>query len=91
MVLDATIATRGENKVWVVTFAGGGNSRAVGSGCDDDVAQALAIGGGFGAGLFFGNIGAIEIPFDGGTVNLSGSQGTGRASGTAIGTVTKKG
>ena len=91
LVLTATVEKRGEQQFWVISYGAGGNSKMVGTGCEEDVTQTLAVGGGFGAGLFLGNVGNIVVPIDGGTVQLSGSQGTGRASGTATATVTKKG
>lgn len=90
LVFSATIETRGDDRFWVVRYGAGGSSKATGSGCDEDVTQSFAVGGGFGAGLFLGNVGDIVIPIDGGTVRLSGAQGTGRSSGTATATVTKK-
>jgi hypothetical protein len=90
LVLTARVEKRGEESFWVIGYGSGGSSKAVGSGCDEEVTQALAVGGGFGPGLFLGNVGDIVIPIDGGTVRLSGSQGTGRSSGTATATVAKK-
>ena len=43
------------------------------------------------SGLFIAAIGDITIPYDGGTVLVSGANaGGGRASGSAVGTIEKK-
>jgi len=91
MNFTATVETKGNDKFWVVRSNGTGNTSVKASGCETAADYASGLFGGLGSGLFIGAIGDITIPYDGGTVQVSGANaGGGRASGTAVGTIEKK-
>jgi hypothetical protein len=91
MNFTAMVETKGNDKFWVVHSNGTGNTSVKASGCDTAADYASGLFGGLGSGLFIGAIGDITIPYDGGTVQVSGANaGGGRASGTAVGTIEKK-
>jgi hypothetical protein len=89
----ATVEKRGEDKsVWLVRATGRGNVSATGTGSDGcEASEAQAVGGLF-VGVFLEAVGVIEIPAEGGTVQLRGSSSLIRgatASGTATGSAKK--
>jgi hypothetical protein len=87
----AKVEKRGEQKFWVVHSELGGNTKVQAGGCDASADYASGLFGGFMTGLFIAAIGDITIPYDGGTVPVSGANaGGGRASGSAVGTIEKK-
>ena len=88
----ATREKRGETSVWMVQATGHGNVSARGTGSNECEASETAAVGGLFVGVFLEAVGTIEIPAEGGTVQLRGSSNLIRgatATGTATGTVKK--